>query len=142
MSLSLGQSSEVCLILCHKVCQWIVTRSWFSLGTPVSSTNKTDRRDIAEILLKMVLSTIKPNYIEMERYNVYYLIIINLSNIWIKKLTLMKVNILFEFLTNLFSFNFLLSVVGWLGKITASQNRKCWWISYMSKLFIITNLRQ
>jgi hypothetical protein len=58
-----------------------VTRSWFSLGTPVSSTNKTDRRDIAEILLKMVLSTIKPNYIEMERYNVNYLIIINLSNI-------------------------------------------------------------
>jgi hypothetical protein len=90
----------------------------------------------------MVLSTIKPNYIEMERYNVNYLIIINLSNIWIKKLTLMKVNILFEFLTNLFSFNFLLSVVGWLGKITASQNRKCWWISYMSKLFIITNLLQ
>ena len=28
---------------------------WFSLGTPASSTNKTDRHDIAEILLKVAL---------------------------------------------------------------------------------------
>jgi hypothetical protein len=28
---------------------------WFSLGTPVSSTTKTGRHDIAEILLKVVL---------------------------------------------------------------------------------------
>jgi len=34
---------------------------WFSLGTPVSTTNKTDHQDITEILLKMVLSTINPN---------------------------------------------------------------------------------
>jgi hypothetical protein len=31
---------------------------WFS---PVSSTQKTDRHDITEILLKVALSTIKPN---------------------------------------------------------------------------------
>ena len=31
---------------------------WFSPGTPVSSTNKTDRLDIAEILLKVALNTI------------------------------------------------------------------------------------
>ena len=36
------------------VCQWLVTRWWFS---PVSSTNKTDRHDITEILLKVVLNT-------------------------------------------------------------------------------------
>jgi hypothetical protein len=30
-----------------------------SLGTPVSSTNKTDRHDITEILLKVALNTIK-----------------------------------------------------------------------------------
>jgi hypothetical protein len=29
------------------------------LGTPVSSTNKTDHHDITEMLLKVVLSTIK-----------------------------------------------------------------------------------
>jgi hypothetical protein len=34
---------------------------WFSLGNLVSSTNKTDRHDIAEILLKVALNTIKPN---------------------------------------------------------------------------------
>jgi len=31
---------------------------WFSLGTPVSSTNKTDCHDIIEILLKVTLNTI------------------------------------------------------------------------------------
>jgi hypothetical protein len=32
----------------------------FSPGIPVSSTNKTDRHDITEILLKVALNTIKP----------------------------------------------------------------------------------
>jgi len=30
---------------------------WFSPGTPVSSTTKTGRHDIAEILLKVALNT-------------------------------------------------------------------------------------
>jgi hypothetical protein len=34
---------------CDKVCQWLATGRWFSPGTPVSSTNKTDRIDITEI---------------------------------------------------------------------------------------------
>ena len=38
----------------------IATGEWFSPCTPVSPTNKTDRHDIAEILLKMPLNTIKP----------------------------------------------------------------------------------
>jgi hypothetical protein len=33
---------------------------WFSPGTPVSSTTKTDRHDIAEILLKVALNTKNP----------------------------------------------------------------------------------
>jgi hypothetical protein len=33
---------------------------WFSPGSPVSSINKTDRHNITEILLKVVLSMIKP----------------------------------------------------------------------------------
>ena len=35
--------------LCDKACQRLATGRWFSLSTPVSSTNKTDRHDIAEI---------------------------------------------------------------------------------------------
>jgi hypothetical protein len=31
---------------------------WFSPGTPVSATNKTDCHDITEILLKVALNTI------------------------------------------------------------------------------------
>ena len=49
-------------ILCKNglkfVCKCLVTGQWFSPGTLVSSTNKTDRHDIAEILLKVTLSTI------------------------------------------------------------------------------------
>ena len=45
--------------LCGKDCQWLEARQWFSQGTPVSSTNKTDRYDITEILLKMALSCLK-----------------------------------------------------------------------------------
>jgi hypothetical protein len=33
----------------------------FSAGTPVSSTNKTESHDIAEILLKVALNTINLN---------------------------------------------------------------------------------
>jgi len=47
--------------LCDKVCQWLATGHWFSPGTPVSSSNKTDRHDITEILLKVALNTIKLN---------------------------------------------------------------------------------
>jgi hypothetical protein len=36
-----------------------VTGWWFSVGTPVSSTNKTVHHDITEILLKVALNTIK-----------------------------------------------------------------------------------
>jgi hypothetical protein len=39
-----------------------VTGQWFSLGPPVSSTNKTDHHDITEILLKVALNTIAPLY--------------------------------------------------------------------------------
>ena len=46
------------ITLCYKVCQWLVVGWWFSPGTPVSSTNKTDRHDVAEILLKVVINTL------------------------------------------------------------------------------------
>ena len=44
--------------LCDKVWQWLAAGRWFSPGTPVSSTDKTDRHDITEILLKVALNTI------------------------------------------------------------------------------------
>jgi hypothetical protein len=44
--------------LCDKVCQWLAAGQWFLPGTSVSSTNKIDRHDITEILLKVVLNTI------------------------------------------------------------------------------------
>jgi len=44
--------------ICDKVCQWVAVGRLFSPGTPISSTNKTDRHDITEILLKVASKTI------------------------------------------------------------------------------------
>jgi hypothetical protein len=47
---------------------------FFSPGNPVSSTNKTDRHDIAEILLKVALNTINQTPSELiltKRLNIY-----------------------------------------------------------------------
>jgi hypothetical protein len=41
-----------------KVYQLLAHGRWFSPGTPASSTTKTGRHDIAEILLKVALNTI------------------------------------------------------------------------------------
>ena len=46
------------IIKFDKVCRWLTAGQWFSLGTPVSATNKTDRHDITEILLKVAFNTI------------------------------------------------------------------------------------
>jgi hypothetical protein len=54
---------ERCTPLCDQVCQWLAAGRWFSLITPVSSTNKTDHHDITEILLKVALNTTKPKYL-------------------------------------------------------------------------------
>jgi hypothetical protein len=41
----------------YKVYQLLAHGRWFSTGTPVSSTTKTGRHGIAEILLKVALNT-------------------------------------------------------------------------------------
>ena len=46
------------ITLNDKVCQWLAASLWFSPGTSVSSTNKTDCHDITEILLKVALYTL------------------------------------------------------------------------------------
>jgi hypothetical protein len=59
---------EQIAILCKKGCTRLAAASdkvyqlfahsqWFSPGTPASSTTKTGRHDIAEILLKVALNT-------------------------------------------------------------------------------------
>ena len=48
-----------CTTLCDKVSHWLATGRWFSPDNPVSSTNKTDRHDIKEIVLKVALNIIQ-----------------------------------------------------------------------------------
>ena len=55
------------ITLCDQVCRWLAAGRWFSLGTLVSSTKKTDRHNIAEILLKVALNTITPKLIRTKK---------------------------------------------------------------------------
>jgi hypothetical protein len=48
-----------CTTSCDEDCRWFATGLWFSPGPPFPLTNKTDRHDIAEILLKVALNIIK-----------------------------------------------------------------------------------
>jgi hypothetical protein len=52
--------------LCDKICQLLATDRWFSQGTLVSSTNKTDCHDITKKNLKVALSTKKPTNQQLE----------------------------------------------------------------------------
>ena len=58
--------------LYDKVCQWLAAGRWFSPGTPVSSTNKTDRHNATEILLKVALNTITLTQILMPMNKKYF----------------------------------------------------------------------
>ena len=68
--------------LCDKACQWLAAGRWFSLGTPISPTNKTDRHDITEILLNVVLNTINLNliHVKLELYFDFLQIILGRLN--------------------------------------------------------------
>jgi hypothetical protein len=74
---------ELDTTLCDKVCQWLVTARWFSPGTQVSFTNKTDRHDIAEILLNLALNTInhKPHHIMSGNFSLTYIYITGITAI-------------------------------------------------------------
>ena len=108
------------------VSQWLVTGRWFSLTTPISSTNKTDCHDITEILLKVVLNTITPlNCMRLKQrvlirltYNIYY-------TYWAKATTCSLVvgnGWIFSVISSKYLYkleshgisNGLLSVVGWV----------------------------
>jgi hypothetical protein len=56
--------------ICYEDVTFIFTTGrWFSPGPSVSSSNKTDRHDITELLLKVELNTIKQTN---KQTNVFY----------------------------------------------------------------------
>ena len=70
--------------LCDKVCQWLATGWWFSLCTPVSSTNKIDHHDIAEILLKVALNTIiSTNKIKIVKETQSWTLLLSIDKTWL-----------------------------------------------------------
>ena len=61
--------------LCDKVCQWLAAVLCFSLGTRVSSTNKTDHHDVTEILLKVALPPqIESAHVQLEIDKLIYIV--------------------------------------------------------------------
>jgi hypothetical protein len=58
----------ILFILLGTVYQLLAQGRWFSPGTPASSTTKTGRHDIAEILLKVAL---KPQKTKSYNYKLY-----------------------------------------------------------------------
>jgi len=59
----------------EKVYQLLAHGRWFSPGTLASSTTKTGRHDITEILLKVALNTINPN--PSKSVTIGYYVVIN-----------------------------------------------------------------
>jgi hypothetical protein len=63
--------------LCDQVCLRLTTGRWFSHGTPVSSTNKTDRHDITDILLKVAINiitlTMLPNVLPLDNATMWHI---------------------------------------------------------------------
>ena len=53
-----------------KVCQWHAAGRLFSPGTPVSSTRKTYRHDITEILFNAAVNTITQTLTSTQKINV------------------------------------------------------------------------
>ena len=70
---------------------------WFSQGTPVSLTNKTDRHDIAEILLKVALNTIcQPINHPFRRKQPYTAYKYSTTNRYESKLKLKKIDLIIQ----------------------------------------------
>ena len=63
------------------VCQWLATGRWFSTGPPVSSTNKIDRHDIPEILLKVALNTIKQTHNPQSLWLIFFSTVVGSSGV-------------------------------------------------------------
>jgi hypothetical protein len=62
--------------LCDKVCQWLAAGRWFSLGTLVSSTNKTDPHDITRIVVNTLTLTLTCRML--------FEVVLNLTIMWLR----------------------------------------------------------
>jgi len=80
---SINPSEARCTRYNIKVCQWLETGRCFSFCTPISSTNKTDRHDITEILLKVALNTITPISLSFWSKTNFYVYVFHKISIYI-----------------------------------------------------------
>ena len=79
---SSNHAQAMCTRYNIKVCQWLSEDWWFSPGTPVSSTNKTDCHYITEILLKMAYNTLTLTLIYCTLHHVVWILNVILKCEW------------------------------------------------------------
>ena len=80
---------------CDSVCQWLATGRWFSPGTPVTSTTKTDRHDMTEILLKValnIITLIQTTAVSTHLSNIMYIYKVLVMHIIISLMTKQLIN--------------------------------------------------
>ena len=118
--------------LCDKVCLWLATGRWFSPCTPVSSTNKTDRHDITEILLKVALNTINHPYND---FKISKSVTKSTSVLWFFKLS---TELPLPILPKLLDF-YPREPVHILDCLTSDQNLDYLWLLYKKTLSIVTD---
>jgi hypothetical protein len=97
----MGGNEEMSFAHCWKVCQWLVAGWWFSPDTLVSSTNKTDHHDIAEILLKVALNTLTLTLNLVINEKKYCCLWLESTAIWTYLRNQYKINVVFELLSKL-----------------------------------------
>ena len=115
-----------CTTLCDKVCHWLVTGRWFSPGATVSSTNKTDRHDITEILLKVALNTIKQTkQTNKQTFKIKWVILAVLKAMQNRKI--------FPLIYNIFTWYFIIK--NWLLAELRRTRFIIWWMLSERQLF-------
>ena len=81
-----GDVNSIQLYVIKFLSDLLAAGRWFSPGTPISSTNKTDRHDITEIVLKVALNTITliitPLCILRTRLNTIETVMLNSYNVF------------------------------------------------------------
>jgi hypothetical protein len=106
--------------ICDQAYQWLATGLWFSPSTPISSTNKTCRHDVTELLLKVALNTITLT-LQLKNLRIYnswnmahlHSIWVHLRLLWGSCLTIFNLLCSVLYITTCSFIHFILAIVLW-----------------------------
>ena len=101
-------------VLDTTLCQWLAAGRWISSGTHVSSTNKNDHHDTAEIFLKVALNTntltLTLLWIQNAKYIINSIFFSGSPDAYIHKWKIIKLNASYMAVQKLYTFIVFISV--------------------------------